>query len=115
MFKGKTVIRSGFGLYSGQVALDDLTAPNDNTGTRYVLSSANAPGLTFPFDSFIAQANHTAVAPRALQRNRGDGSVAQWGLQVQSELPGGFILDTGYLVVTVTNYLRDTISCNRPY
>jgi hypothetical protein len=32
-----------------------------------------------------------------LQRNRGDGSVAQWGLQVQSELPGGFILDTGYL------------------
>jgi Carboxypeptidase regulatory-like domain/TonB dependent receptor len=97
IFKGKTVIRSGFGLYSGQGALDDLTAPNDNTGTRYVLSSANAPGLTFPSDSFIAQANHTAVAPRALQRNRGDGSVAQWGLQVQSELPGGFILDTGYL------------------
>jgi hypothetical protein len=61
---GKTVIRSGFGLYSGQGALDDLTAPNDNTGTRYVLSSVNAPGLTFPFDSFITQANHTRLRPK---------------------------------------------------
>ncbi|HEY1945378.1 MAG TPA: hypothetical protein VGG97_00110 [Bryobacteraceae bacterium] len=87
IFRRKTVIRSGFGLYSGQGALDDLTAPNDNTGTRYVWSSANAPGLTFPFNSFIAQANHTEVAPRALQHNRGDGSVAQWASRCKASSP----------------------------
>ncbi len=92
----KTVIRVGSGLYAGEGALDDLTGPNDSAGLRYVLSSANAPTLTFPFTSFLQQAAFTAVAPRALQRKRGDGEVAQWGLQVQTELGDGFTLSTGY-------------------
>jgi hypothetical protein len=37
------------------------------------------------------------VTPRALQRNRQDPTVGQWGLQVQTALPAGFILDTGYI------------------
>jgi hypothetical protein len=92
----KTVIRVGSGLYAGEGALDDLTGPNDSAGTRYVLSSAQAPGLTFPFTSFLQQAAFTAVAPRALQRKRGDGEVAQWGLQIQTELGDGFTLSSGY-------------------
>jgi hypothetical protein len=92
----KTVLRVGSGLYAGEGALDDLTGPNDSAGTRYVLSSANAPTLTFPFTSFLQQAQFTAVAPRALQRKRGDGEVAQWGLQIQTELGDGFTLSTGY-------------------
>ena len=83
-------------MYAGEGALDDLTGPNDSAGTRYVLSSANAPTLTFPFTSFLQQAAFTAVAPRALQRKRGDGEVAQWGLQVETELGDGFTLSTGY-------------------
>lgn len=95
-FHDKTVVRIGSGLYAGEGALDDLTGPNDSAGTRYVLSSASAPALTFPYTSFLQQAAFTAVAPRALQRKRGDGEVAQWGAQVQTELGAGFTLSTGY-------------------
>ena len=95
-FHNRMVIRTGAGLYAGEGALDDLTGPNDSAGTRYVLSSANAPTLTFPFTSFLQQAAFTAVAPRALQRKRGDGEVAQWSLQAQTELGDGFTLSTGY-------------------
>ncbi|HEX4165551.1 MAG TPA: TonB-dependent receptor [Bryobacteraceae bacterium] len=95
-FGGKTVIRIGSGLFAGEGTVDDLTGPNDSYGTRYVLSSAQAPGLTFPYTSFLQQAQFTAVAPRALQRKRGDGSVAEWGLQIQTELGDGFTLSTGY-------------------
>ena len=95
-FHNRMVIRTGAGLYAGEGALDDLTGPNDSAGTRYVLSSANAPTLTFPYTSFLQQAAFTAVAPRALQRKRGDGEVAQWSLQAQTELGDGFTLSTGY-------------------
>jgi hypothetical protein len=95
-FQNRAVIRVGSGLYAGEGALDDLTGPNDSAGTRYVLSSADAPTLTFPFTSFLQQAAFSAVAPRALQRKRGDGEVAQWSFQVQTELGDGFTLSTGY-------------------
>jgi hypothetical protein len=61
-----------------------------------VLSSAQAPGLTFPFTSFLQQAQFTAIAPRALQRKRGDGEVAEWSLQIQTELGKGITFSTGY-------------------
>jgi hypothetical protein len=93
---GKTVIRVGSGLYAGEGTVDDLTGPNDSYGTRYVLSSAQAPGLTYPYTSFLQQAQFTAVAPRALQRKRGDGEVAEWSFQVQTELGDGFTLSSGY-------------------
>ena len=95
-FHGKTVIRTGSGLYAGQGSVDDLTGPNDSYGTRYVLSSAQAPALTFPYTSFLQQAQFTAVAPRALQRKRQDGEVAEWSLQIQTELGDGFTLSSGY-------------------
>ena len=95
-FHSRVVVRTGAGLYAGQGALDDLTGPNDSAGTRYVLSLADAPGLTFPFTGFLSQAVHSAVAPRALERKRGDGKVAEWGFQVQATLGGDFIVQTGY-------------------
>jgi hypothetical protein len=94
--RGKTVIRIGSGLYAGQGSVDDLTGPNDSYGTRYVLSSAQAPGLTYPYTNFLQQAQFTAVAPRALQRKRGDGEVAEWTAQIQTELGDGFTFSTGY-------------------
>ncbi len=95
--KGKTVVRAGSGFYKGQGQLGDLNAPSDNYTQRLSLSSVSFPGLSYPADSFYAAAANQAVTPRALARNRKDPTVIQWGLQVQSQLPGGIILDTGYI------------------
>ena len=94
---GKTVIRSGSGFYEGEGQLGDLNAPSDNFTQRLSLSSASFPGLSFPADSFYAEAQNSAVTPRALSRNLGVPTVIQWGLQIQQALPFGFILDTGYI------------------
>ncbi len=97
MFHGKTVVRSGFGIYKGEGQLGDLNAPSDNYTQRSSLSSASFKGLSFPADPYYALAGNVGVTPRALIRNRRDPTVQQWGLQVQSALPGGFVLDTGYV------------------
>ena len=94
---GKTVIRSGSGFYEGEGQLGDLNAPSDNFTQRLSLSSASFPGLSFPADSFYSAAANTAVTPRALVRNLGIPTVIQWGLQIQQALPGGLVLDTGYI------------------
>ena len=94
---GKTVIRAGSGMYRGEGQLGDLNAPSDNFTQRLTLSSASFPGLSFPADSFYAEAANSAVTPRALSRNLGMPTVIQWGLQLQQALPGGFVLDTGYI------------------
>jgi hypothetical protein len=94
---GKTVIRTGSGFYKGEGQLGDLNAPSDNDTQRLTLSSASFPGLSFPADAFYAAAANNAVTPRALVRNLGVPTVIQWGLQIQQALPGGFVLDTGYI------------------
>jgi hypothetical protein len=94
---GKTVIRTGSGFYKGEGQLGDLNAPSDNFTQRLSLSSASFPGLSFPADQFYAAAANNAETPRALSRNLGVPTVIQWGFQVQQALPGGFILDTGYI------------------
>jgi hypothetical protein len=94
---GKTVIRAGSGFYKGEGQLGDLNAPSDNFTQRLSLSSVSFPGLSFPADSFYAAAANQAVTPRGLDRNLNIPTVIQWGLQVQSALPAGFVLDTGYI------------------
>ena len=94
---GKLVIRPGFGLYKGEGQLGDLNAPSDNYTQRLTLSVLDFPALSFPAERFFGQASNQAVSPRALERDRQDPTVAQWGMQVQSALPEGFVLDTGYI------------------
>jgi len=97
MLGGKTVIRSGFGIYKGEGQLGDLNAPSDNYAQRFTITSSSFPNLSFPADSFYALGANTAITPRALQRNRNDPTVQEWGLQIQTVLPMSFILDTGYI------------------
>lgn len=96
---GKTSLRGGFGLYHGEGQIGDLNAPSDNFTTLFGLTPAVFPGLSWPVDSFVAQAalNPSAVQPRGLARKRRDPRVTQYGLQVQTALPYNFILDTGYI------------------
>ena len=98
IFHGGTVIRSGFGLYKGEGQLGDTKSPSDNyTQQGYYLSSAQFPSLSYPADALLSSNTAAAAAPRSLQRKIADPTVLQWGLQIQSRLPGAFVLDTGYV------------------
>ncbi len=97
---GKTVIRSGFGIYHGAAQNDDLNAGLESDTFRVTVQS---PPLTTGLQQEIPdlsglsgskQANH----PRALQRqNRRDLYAEEWGLTVENELPDHFLLSASYL------------------
>lgn len=94
---GRTTIRTGFGLFKGEGQLGDLIAPNDNWTQGATLTPASFPGLSFPADALYPLAEATQATPRGLTRDRRDPAVEQWGLQAQTALPAGFILNTGYM------------------
>ena len=94
---GKTVIRTGYGLYYGEAQLGDLTGPMNNITSRITLTSAQIPGLTYPVDPFISLGQSIGNAPRALDRNRKNQRIGQWGFSVQQQLPGQILIDVGYL------------------
>lgn len=95
-FKGKTVIRTGYGNYYGEAQLGDLNAPINNVATRLSLTSSSAPGLAYPVAPFLATATNS-LTPRGLDRNRVNQNVAQWGLSVQQEVAADTVFEAGYL------------------
>jgi len=95
--KGKTVIRTGAGIYHGPGQVDDQNAALDNASDNFSLTAADAPGLSFPVAPFLAQARVVGLTPRSLQRDRRDLYSAQWGLSIQQQLPAAFITQIGYV------------------
>jgi len=96
---GKTVIRSGFGIYHGAAQNDDLNAGLESDTFRASVNGSIplTPGLqqeTPDLSGFSRAANH----PRGLQRNgRRDLYSETWGLTIEHELPAGFLFSTAYL------------------
>jgi len=96
---GKTVIRSGFGIYSGAAQNDDLNAglESDTFVASLNGSIPLSPALQQAVpdvSGFARVANH----PRALQRHgRRDQYVETWGLTVERELPARVLLAGSYL------------------
>jgi hypothetical protein len=97
---GKTVVRAGFGVYSGAAQNDDLNAGLESDTTRATLTpSAGSPLPLLPAYQ-VAMPNITGGAnhPRALQRlNRRDQYVETWGLTIEHQLTAGFLFSTTYL------------------
>jgi hypothetical protein len=93
---GKTVIRSGYGVYYGEAQLGDLNAPVNNIAVRLALTSAGTPGLSFPVDSFLATTTNS-LTPRGLDRHRKNQMVQSWGLSVQREFLPETVFEAGYL------------------
>jgi Carboxypeptidase regulatory-like domain/TonB dependent receptor len=94
--KGKTVIRTGAGIYHGPGQIDDVNTALDNVQERYSLTSLEAPGLAYPVAPFLRLAQDIGVTPRSLQRDRRDLYSLQWGFSLQRELPVGFVTQIGY-------------------
>ena len=95
--KGKTVIRSGAGIYHGPGQIDDVNTSLDNAADRFSLTTAEAPGLSFPVTPFLGLARDVGVTPRSLQRDRRDLYSIQWGFSIQRELLAGLVTQIGYI------------------
>jgi hypothetical protein len=107
VFRGKTVIRSGFGIYHGAAQNDDLNAGLESdrfTAFATFDPSGNGtpllPGYqqAVPDLSGLPGGAQISQQPRALQRQgRRDLYVETWGLSVENELPANFVMSVHYL------------------
>jgi hypothetical protein len=93
----QTVFRIGSGLYYGEAQLGDLTGPLNNLTSRITLTSVNIPQLSYPPDPFVSLGQSVGNQPRALDRDRKNQRIAQWGFTVQQELPLRTLLEVGYM------------------
>jgi hypothetical protein len=75
---GKTVLRSGFGLYHGDGQLDDQNLPISNEVGRYSLSAKTIPNLSYPVMPFLSGPG--TVSPRDMDRNRKDNLLLRRGV-----------------------------------
>jgi len=100
-FHGKTVIRTGFGIYHGAAQNDDLNAGLESDTFRVKVNQSvqlnPAFEQTTPDLSSVTvqkQASH----PRALQRQgRRDLYAEEWGLTIEHELPSNFLASAQYI------------------
>jgi hypothetical protein len=95
-FGGKTVIRSGFGIFYGANQNDDFSDPLESAVPRYGLTSSDAPNLSYPVEPFITPQN-ALFTPKAIDRHRKDLYYENWNFLVQQQLPGRFSMQVGYL------------------
>jgi hypothetical protein len=109
-FNGKTVIRTGFGIYYGGNQNDDFSDPMESAVPRYSISSTDVPNLSYPVDPFV-NPQFALYSPKAIDRHRKDLSYENWSFAVQQELPGSFTGQIAY-VGSEGHHLFDRYSIN---
>jgi len=96
VFHGKTVVRTGYGIYYGGNQNDDFSDPAESAVPRYSLSSSDFPGLSFPLVAFLDTKNQL-FSPKAIDRRRKDLSYQNWDFVIQQQLPGNVVAQVGYV------------------
>ena len=114
---GRTVVRSGFGLYHGDGQLDDQNLPINNEVGRYSLSAKTIPDLSYPVTPFLNGPG--TVSPRDMDRNRKDMYVSQWGFSIQQALRDNFVGTLSYVgskgtYLLTTSYRTSSIQSRAP-
>ncbi|MBL8186979.1 MAG: TonB-dependent receptor [Acidobacteria bacterium] len=99
VFKGKTVIRAGGGLYYGPGQFEDLIQPIESNVLRSTTSFATGIDSTVPGRVSAVTAPVTNFAPRVYDINGYNvpERVTQYGLSIQQELPGKAVLTLAYV------------------
>ena len=122
---GRTVVRSGFGIYHEDGQLDDQNVPDKNEILSYALTPKNCAGLSYPITlnaegGPICQTGTNS--PAAEQRDRKDSYVTQWGLSVEQAMPANFTANIAYVGSKGTHLLQlsyvnviDPLTGLRPY
>jgi Carboxypeptidase regulatory-like domain/TonB dependent receptor len=93
---GKTVVRTGFGIYYGANQNDDFSDPLESAVPRYSISSSDNPGISYPINGFFTP-SLALFSPKAIDRYRKDLSYLNWDFLVQQQLPGEFQAQAGYI------------------
>ena len=97
VFRGKTVIRTGFGMYYGGNQNDDFSDPVESGTLRLALSSTEVPNLSYPITPFISQFKDQGLSPKVIARDRKDSYQENWNFMVQQQLPGSVVAQVGYV------------------
>jgi hypothetical protein len=100
--RGKTVVRSGFGIYHGAAQNDDRNAAleSDRTDTKFLNGVQFTPALLNKppdFSQFPAGSTNLGGIARALIRHHPDLYVETWGLSIEQALPASFAFTVSYL------------------
>jgi hypothetical protein len=91
---GKTVIRTGFGMYFSPNQMDDFSDGHESTGQRFDVSSASVPGLSWPVALSLLPA--PSYSPKAWDPNRRDGYDENWDFAIQRLFPHSFLGQIAY-------------------
>src|SRR5205823_1080961 len=94
---GKTVIRTGFGVYYSPNQNDDLSDPHESTAARSALSSADVATLSYPLTPFLGLLQAQGASPKGIDVHRVDGYYENWDLLIQRQFPFSFTGQVGYV------------------
>jgi hypothetical protein len=119
---GKTVIRSGVGIYHEDGQLDDQNIADKNEYYSYALTNVSYPIAINSNGVPINTTGTVSQTPQSEQRHRKDTYVTQWGLSLQQSLPSDFLGTLSYVGSKGTHLLAmsyvnviDPLTGLRPY
>jgi len=111
LFHGKTVIRSGGGIFYSDGQFGGLYAAQTNIGQNFSLTQKNTPGLTFPVTPFLGDAAYN-ISYSGKDRRRKDIAVDEWNFSVQQEVARDTTLQVTYLGTKGSHLFRKGLSLN---
>ena len=95
--RGKTTIRTGYGIYYGGNQNDDFSDPAESAVPRYSATSSDFPGLSYPLVTFFLDPKNQLFSPKSLDRHRKDLYYHNWDFAIQQQLPKEFVAQVSYI------------------